>query len=511
MTARIACPRGTGLAVGLIALLCGGPAAVAAEPVNGGAAVPVTFSKDIAPLLFEQCAGCHRPGEVAPFSLLEYRDASKRAADILAVTEERRMPPWKGEEGIGHFIDERRLTAEQIALIGRWVEQGAPEGDPADLPAPPRFTPGWQLGEPDMVVTMSEPYTLVAEGRDEYRCFVIPFQPPAGKYIQAVEYRPGNRRIVHHAVLTSLPHATAQARLASGDGKSFASGLAPPGQLIPGPLAIWTPGKQPRPLPEGLAAAWPAGADLVLQLHLHPSGKPETEQSTIGIHFSDEKPRGRMQMMMVSNNRVDIPPGAADHVIEASRTLKQPVELYGIFPHMHLIGRTVKLTATLPDGSSIPLLSIRDWDFNWQNYYQLATPVPLPAGTRLDGRFTYDNSTSNPANPNKVPQRVTFGEQTSNEMAIAVLDLIPTGPPPEPNGTAAANLRAEEFAARAAELMRRADKDGNGKLSLDEVSAVLGEHASPEETRKRFEQFDRDADKQLTAAELVEGLRALRP
>jgi hypothetical protein len=254
---------------------------------------------------------------------------------------------------------------------------------------------------------------------------------------------------VHHAVLTSLPHQTAIEKLAAGDGKSFGSGLAPPGQLLPGPLGIWTPGKESRPLPEGLAAAWPKGADLVLQLHLHPSGKAETEQSTIGFHFTDVPPRNRLQMTIVANNQVDIPPGAADHVIEASRTLKQAAAVYGIFPHMHLtlkqaaavygifphmhlIGRTMKLTATLPDGSIVPLLSIGDWDFNWQHYYQFATPVPLPAGTRLDGRWTYDNSAANPANPNTVPIRVTFGEQTINEMAIAVLDVIPTGPAPAP-------------------------------------------------------------------------------
>jgi hypothetical protein len=363
---------------------------------------------------------------------LNYRDASKRARLLRTVTEERTMPPWKGEPGFGPFVDERRLTDDQIALIARWVAEGTPEGDPADLPSPPQFTPGWQLGEPDLVVTMTEPYALVAEGRDDYRCFVIPFAPPPGKYIQAVEYRPGNRRIVHHAVLTSLPHQAAMDKLAAGDGKSFGSGLAPPGQLLPGPLAIWTPGKESRPLPEGLGAAWPNGADLVLQLHLHPSGKPETEQSTIGFHFTDQPPRSRLQMTIVANNHVDIPPGASDHVIEASRTLKQAVEVYGIFPHMHLIGRTTKLTATLPDGSVVPLLSIADWDFNWQQYYQFATPVPLPAGTRLDGRWTYDNSTANRANPNKEPTRVTFGEQTINEMAITVLDVIPAATAPAP-------------------------------------------------------------------------------
>ena len=304
-----------------------------------------------------------------------------------------------------------------------------------------------------------------------------------------MEYRPGNRRIVHHAVLTTLPHQAAQAKLASGDGKSFGSGLAPPGQPLPGPLGIWTPGKQPRPLPEGYAAAWPKGADLVLQLHLHPSGKPETEQSSIGLHFTDEKPQGRVRMMVLSNNRVDIRAGASSHTIEASTTLKQPTEIFGIFPHMHLIGRTVKLTATLPDGSIEPLLSIGDWDFNWQNYYQYASPVRLPAGTRLDGRWTYDNSEANPANPNDPPKRVTFGEQTANEMAIAIIDIIPPAGAPEPAPNSPA-MTAEDMMTRVAKVIRKADKDGDGKLGLDEMVAFAGDHFTPDELKKKLDQFD---------------------
>lgn len=385
----------------------------------------VTFNKDIAPVVFARCASCHRTGEVAPFPLLTYRDVSKRADLIRTVTEERKMPPWKAEPGSGHFADERRLTDEQVALIAKWVENGSPEGDPADLPPPPKFTTGWQLGEPDMLVKMPEPYTLAAEGPDEYRCFVIPLKIPAGKYLKSVEYRPGNRRIVHHAVLTSLPHRMAVARLAEGDGKSFASGLAPPGQLLPGPLAFWTPGMEPRPLPVGFAAEWSDRADLVLQLHLHPSGKPEAEQSTIGLHFTDQKPRGRLQMLVMNHEKLDIKAGDANHVLNTGTTLKGPIDVYGIFPHMHLIGRTVKVTATLPDGTVNPLISIGDWDFNWQYYYRYTSPVRLPAGTRIEARWTFDNSAANPANPSHPPKRVTYGEQTTNEMAILIMDVIP--------------------------------------------------------------------------------------
>jgi mono/diheme cytochrome c family protein len=414
--------------------LASGTTATAAEPAPR-AKGNVTFNKDIAPLVFQKCAGCHRPGEVAPFSLLGYRDLSKRAALIQSVVEERAMPPWKAEPGAGHFTNERRLTDEQIATIGQWIKDGLPEGNPADLPPAPRFTAGWQLGEPDRVVTMPEPYQVAADGADDYRCFVIPLQLPAGKYLKSVEFRPGNRKVVHHAVLTMLPHKAAQAKLAEGDGKSFGSGLAPPGQLLPGQLAFWTPGMEPRALPQGFAVEWPKDVDLVLQLHLHPSGKPETEQSTIGLHFTDEKPRDRLKPWILNNENIQIEPGDAHHVVRETRRLPVDATLYGIFPHMHLIGKTVQVTAKLPDGTNLPLISIGDWNFQWQLYYEYATPIPLPAGTRVEAVFTYDNSDQNPANPSRPPKRVTYGEQTTNEMAIAILDLAPAKSTPNEKPT----------------------------------------------------------------------------
>jgi hypothetical protein len=388
----------------------------------------VTFNRDIAPILFQRCAACHRPGEVAPFSLLNYSDASKRAGLIAELTTSRRMPPWKAEPGAGHFTDERRLTDDEIGLIRKWSEDGTKEGDPADLPPAPRFTAGWQLGEPDLVLKMAEPYTLTPSGPDEYRCFVLPIQIPAGKYIKSIEYRPGNRKIVHHAVITSLPHKEAEAKLASGDGKSFLSGLAPPGKLLSGPLSIWTPGMEPHLMPADLAASWPEKTDLVLQLHLHPSGKPEFEQSVLGIHLTDQKPAARLRMNVFSNDKIDIAPGQPDYEVRTSKTLSAETTIFGIFPHMHLIGRSVRAEATLPDATKVPLISITDWDFNWQYYYQYAKPVRLPTGTRIDVRWTYDNSASNPANPSSPPKRVTFGEQTADEMAFLVFDMIATGP-----------------------------------------------------------------------------------
>lgn len=489
-----------------------GTATVTTEsPSSSPAQGAVTYNKDVAPLVFRHCSTCHRPGEVAPFSLLSYRDMSKRAELIRTVIEDRSMPPWKAEPGQGHFSDERRLSDAEIGTIVRWIENGTPEGDAADLPPAPQFVTGWKLGEPDMVVTMDEPYALEAEGADVYRCFVIPLKLPDGKYLKAVEYRPGNRRIVHHAVLTTMPEPTAKAKLAEGDGKSFASGLAPPGQLLPGQLAFWTPGMEPRPLPEGFAAEFPAGAALVLQLHLHPSGKPETERSLIGLHLTDEKPRDRLRLLLLNNSRVDIPAGESNHVVELSKTINTPVDLYGVFPHMHLIGHTVKMTATLPDGTIKPLISIPDWDFNWQNYYQYAEPVHLPAGTKLNGRWTYDNSADNPANPSRPPKRVTYGEQTTNEMAILILDVIPKGPPaPKPAAAPPKPPSPEELARRTAQAMTIMDKDKDGKLSLDEIVTIIGAVETRAELEKRFARFDRDGDQKLNPEEVAETLKTLR-
>ena len=398
--------------------------------VSAGAGEKVTFNKDVAPILFERCAGCHRPGEVAPFALLSFGDASKRAAQIAELTTKREMPPWKADPGSTHFADERRLTDDEVATIRRWSESGATEGDPADLPHLPRFTEGWQLGEPDLIARMPDPYTLAASGDDEYRCFVLPVEIPAGKYIKSIEYRPSNRKIVHHAVLTSMPHDQAVAKLAKGDGKSFLSGLAAPGRMLSGPLSIWTPGMVPHFLPGDLASSWPEKADLILQLHLHPSGMPEVEQSVVGIHLTDQKPGARLQLSIMSNNRIDIAPGTTNYERSASRTLSAETNFFGVFPHMHLIGRTVWAEATLPDATKVPLISIQDWDFNWQYYYQYVNPVRLPAGTKIEVRWTYDNSAANPANPSSPPRRVTFGEQTADEMAFLVFDVIATGSAP---------------------------------------------------------------------------------
>jgi hypothetical protein len=395
------------------------------------AASAVTFNHDVAPLVHANCATCHRDGETAPFPLLKYRDVRKHVSQIVDLTSKRQMPPWKAEHGFGEFIGERRLSDEQIAVLRNWSEQGCPEGDPTDAPQEPQFTQGWQLGTPDLVVTMPEAFDVPADGRDIYRCFVINVEIPPGKFVRATEYRPGNRKVVHHAVITTVPEKMALQMLGAepkGTGPGFASGLVAPGERLPGPLGIWAPGKEPLSLPDGYAMKWPKGVDLVLQLHLHPSGKAESEKSSVGLYLTDEPPRGKVRPVVLLNKDVDIPAGQADYRLSQTLTLPVSADVIGLFPHMHLIGRTIKATATLPDGTVQPILSIADWDFNWQSYYQYAKPMHLPAGTRIDTEWTFDNSAANPTNPSQPPKRVTFGEQTTNEMGALILDVIADKP-----------------------------------------------------------------------------------
>jgi hypothetical protein len=388
---------------------------------------PATFTKDVAPILWKHCAGCHRPGEVGPFPLLSYRDAAKRAELLKDVVEHRAMPPWKAEPGYGHFLDERRLTDQEIATIARWADDGAEEGDPKDLPPPPRFSDGWQLGEPDLVLEMPEAFDVPASGEDVFRCFVIPTGLLEDRAVTAIEFRPGNRRVVHHALFFLDSRGQARARDAEDPGPGFAS-FGGPGFLPTGALGGWAPGTGPRPLPDGVARLLPKGSDLVLQVHYHPSGKPETDRSRVGLHFADKKPDALRILTAIALVRRDfaIPAGASDYVIRPE-PLVLPVDVHaiGITPHMHWIGRQMKVRAIKPDGAEVPLIWIKAWDFNWQGQYLFAEPVALPKGTRIEVEATYDNSAANPRNPSRPPRTVTFGEQTEDEMCLCALQVVP--------------------------------------------------------------------------------------
>lgn len=376
-----------------------------------------TFTKDVAPLLWKHCASCHRPGEVGPFSLLSYEDAAKRAEFLVQITADRRMPPWKAEPDFGRFHDEQRLTADEIALLRRWAEAGAPEGNPSDLPPAPKFTDGWQLGEPDMVLEMAEDFAVPADGRDIYQCFVIPIPIDSNRTVSAIEFRPGNRRIVHHAILYLDSNGAARERDEREPGYGYRS-FGGPGVLPTGGLGGWAPGAQPRFLPDGVGKFLRKGSDLVLQVHYHPSGKPETDRSKVGVYFT-KKPAQTIVGGIAVSNRPQIPAGDKNYRLTArSEPLPVDVNLLAVAPHMHLLGRSMKAQAVLPDGKAVPLVWIKDWDFNWQMAYGFLQPVRIPKGAHIEVESIYDNSADNPFNPNSPPKDVRWGEQTTDEMCL---------------------------------------------------------------------------------------------
>ena len=383
-----------------------------------------TFNKDVAPILWKNCAGCHRPGEVGPFPLLTYKDAAKRADFLVDITESRRMPPWKPEPGFGEFHDEQRLTEKELKTLADWSKNGTPEGDPKDLPALPTFSDGWQLGTPDLVLKMPESYTVPADGRDVYRVFVIPIPTDSDKTVAAVEFRPGNRKVVHHALLFLDRTGAARAKDAEDSGPGFAS-FGGPGFLPTGALGGWAPGAMPRMLPDGMGKMLQKGSDLALQIHYHPDGKPETDQSSVGVYFTKSPARQIVGAVRVATRDIKIPPDESRYGVHvASPPL--PVDAYaiGITPHMHYIAKEVKVVAEVPGGQTIPMIWIKDWDFNWQGQYQYKSPVKLPKGTVIKLDAFYDNSADNPNNPSSPPKLVTFGEQTTDEMCLLGVQVV---------------------------------------------------------------------------------------
>jgi hypothetical protein len=383
------------------------------------AGAPPTFSHDVAPLLYKQCAACHRPGGVAPFSLLTYQDASRRARLIATVTGKRYMPPWLPVAP--RFHDERKLTDAEIATLARWTAAGAPEGNPAETPAPPRFAEGWQLGKPDLEAAMSTPFPVPAEGPDLYRCFVIPNASPRARWVRALDIRPGSAKVVHHVLLFQDTTGTARKRDTGSGYPCFGT----PGFLPARGLGGWTPGAVPFQTPAGIPELLHGGADLVLQAHYHPTGKPETDRTRIALYFTDQKPTRRMTDIPLGSNQIDIPPGDRAYKATDHFTIPVDVDALAITPHAHYVCKEMLGYAVLPDGSRRTLLHIPDWNFDWQQQYTYAAPVRLPAGTRIEMEFTYDNSTANARNPHHPPQRVTWGPGSADEMAGLHLEVAP--------------------------------------------------------------------------------------
>jgi hypothetical protein len=480
---------------------------------------PVTFSGQVAPIVFGHCVSCHRAGEIAPFPLLTYADVKKHGHQIVDVTTSRVMPPWKAQQGAEVFHDARALTEPQIADLGRWVKQGMPEGNPADLPELPKFTQGWQLGDPDLVLEPSGDFHLPADGPDVYRCFVFPTNFDQDRYISAMEVRPGNRRIVHHAMgyvdVSGMARRLDEADPGPGYTAFGGVGFAP---LCT--LDGWGPGIIPRRLPEGVGMYVPKGADIVVQLHYHPTGKPESDRTRIGLYFCDKPVDKQLHMAVALNFDLRIPPNASHHEVRASLTIPADITLLRIAPHMHLLGHDIAVTATLPDGTSRALVAVPEWDFRWQGIFSFKEPVKLPKGSTVDVLAHFDNTADNPSNPSRPPREVTWGEGTDDEMCVAALFYtvdaehltqgIAGNPISQVPGSGGGHVPARLFPGPPAMLlssgnmspeiqariaMKMFDKNGDGKLDPKEradamkfIEQFSGGHLTPQQ-RAGAEQF----------------------
>ncbi|WP_152052501.1 alkyl hydroperoxide reductase [Tautonia marina] len=391
-------------------------------PPEDEASSRVTYTRDIAPILQARCLNCHREGQAAPFALATYEQAARRARQIVQVTQDRIMPPWIPGSGHERFVGDRRLTDRELDLLVDWAEGGRARGDEADLPPVPSFAEGWLLGQPDLIVRMPEPFTVPADGPDLFQNFVIPLDLDEDRLVAAIEFHPGNPRVAHHAVLFLDESGIARAldRASSGPGYPNFGG---PGFFPSGALGGWSVGNTPRTLPNGMGRYLKRGSDLVVQMHYHPTGKEETDQSEIGLFFVPKpasealkEPAKLVGSIWLADYEIDLPAGANHVERSASYTLPRDVILVGVVPHMHLLGKAMTVTAILPDGQETTLIDIEHWNYNWQDEYYYERPFTLPAGTRLEVRAAFDNSAENPSNPSRPPRRVTWGDGTNDEM-----------------------------------------------------------------------------------------------
>jgi Tetratricopeptide repeat len=390
-----------------------------------------TFAHDVAPIIYEKCAPCHHPGAAAPFSLLTYEDVKKRAAQIEAATRSRFMPPWLPEKGYGEFAEDRRLTDEQIATIAAWAGAGAPEGPFSEVPPAPAFPVDWQLGQPDLVLEAKNPVFLPASGRDIYWNVIFTPNVTVRRWVRAIEIRPGLPRVVHHANLivdrTGSAHLQETSRGKGFPGMDLIIGRSP---FDPdGNFLFWKPGGSPHIEPNGFAWRLDPGNELVLNLHLQPSGKEEQVRPSLGLYFTDQPQTKFPLLVQLENDQgLDIPAGARDFIISDNFKLPMDADVLAVYPHAHYLGKLLEAYATLPDNSKKWLIRIPNWDPNWQAVFYYREPVFLPKDSVIHLRYHYDNSTQNPRNPNHPPKRVRSGNQATDEMGHLWLQILPRGP-----------------------------------------------------------------------------------
>jgi Copper type II ascorbate-dependent monooxygenase, C-terminal domain len=386
------------------------------RPVKRG---KLEFNKQIAPVVYGKCAKCHYQGSAAPFPLTSYREVRNHARAIRRALDRGLMPPWKPDRGVGEFLGDRALTDQEKGMLKQWLAEGCREGDPSKKPAPPKAPSKWSLGPPDDILQMTESFKIPADGNDIYRCFVIPTNYPEDRWVRAADFEPGNPKVVHHALLFVDTSGQARARDAAEAGPGFTA-FGALGFEIAGQLGGFVVGAIPHPLPDGVGYFLPKGADIVMQVHYHPTGKEETDCSQVGLYFCKQPVDKKLRVLevVVPPGMLRIPPGESNCVFWAEQWMPPDVTVLQVFPHMHLIGRAIETTAILPDGSVVPIVRVSDWDLRWQNIYNLKNPLDLPEGSRLRLEARYDNTSGNPRNPNNPPKPVRFGFGSFDEMCI---------------------------------------------------------------------------------------------
>ena len=391
-----------------------------------------TFSKDVAPILFKNCVSCHRPGEMAPMSLLTYAQARPFARSIREKVELGTMPPWHAEAPAGTFLNERQLTSTEKGILVRWASNGAPEGDPKDMPPVPSFPTGWTIGTPDATFTMAKPYDVPASGEIAYQFVQIPTNFTEDKWAQAIEIRPGVRSVVHHVlVFASEPGGTPRQqpfvqRPGGGNGRGAAQvapalaaalrGRAQNAATNRGPLIATTaPGTNAQLFQPGKAMRIKAGSILTLQIHYTATGKAEKDSTSVGFIFAKEPPQQEVRSSAFINAQLTIPAGATNHRVDSVIDFNQDAHIVALFPHTHLRGKNWEYQLTYPDGREEVVLAVPRYDFNWQTYYQFAKPIAAPKGSTLRAIAHYVNSANNKANPDPKVE-VRWGDQTWEEM-----------------------------------------------------------------------------------------------
>jgi Flp pilus assembly protein TadD len=405
--------------------------ALSAMAANSGRPpAKVTFYKQIAPIVYSECSRCHRPGESGPFSLLSYEDVKLHARQIADVTKRRFMPPWQPEAGYGDFEDTLRLTDEQIQLIQDWVSQGALPGSAKHVPPAPQFTSEWQLGPPDMVLKVSQPYQLAADGAEVFWNFILPVPVTSVRWVKAMEVRPGNPRVFHHANVIIDRGRTAR-RHEDKPGSGFAGMDLTVQEETFDPdshFLSWKPGSKPVVEPQGMAWRADPGMDLVLNVHLRPSGKPEIINPVIGLYFTD-KPQTKFPMLvqLEHDGIIDIKPGDKDFPVSDDFRVPIDLSVLAVYPHAHYLATLMEGYATLPDGKRKWLVRIPAWDLSWQGVYRFKEPVTLPTGSVISMRYHYDNTAENAHNPSNPPKEVKAGNAATDEMGHLWLQVLPAG------------------------------------------------------------------------------------